>query len=180
MMTYTHVLKVVYRNLRQTQLCFSLHALRTASTAPGWLGLRKNVPSLSCFTSAQRHQVLSFHCSARNRGEDRGKSVSRYQSGTPKPSAAQKGTQGGDMSTVTFCPWTGYSELNARHCKIPLIAFGVLWNPVDWLCFVYCSERSWERFHLLDCSSRRSGRDRWIKRVFILSGKIWWLTRWYD
>ncbi|XP_015248061.1 PREDICTED: mitochondrial import inner membrane translocase subunit Tim21 [Cyprinodon variegatus] len=95
MMTYTHVLKVVYRNLRQTQLCFSLHALRTASTAPSWLGFRKNVPSLSCFTSAQRHQVLSFHCSARNRGEERGKSVSRYQSGTPKPSAAQKVKEAG-------------------------------------------------------------------------------------
>ncbi|XP_047205705.1 mitochondrial import inner membrane translocase subunit Tim21-like [Girardinichthys multiradiatus] len=103
MMAYTHILKVLHRNLRQTatQLrvhqCYVVHMPRTVSTTPGLALLGTKVSSLSCLTETRRHQALSVHCTAENRSspEERGKSVSRYQSGTPKPSATQKVKEAG-------------------------------------------------------------------------------------
>ncbi|KAM4719158.1 mitochondrial import inner membrane translocase subunit Tim21 [Anableps anableps] len=101
-MAYAYILKVLHRNLGQTatqfcvRQCYVVHTHRTVSTTPGFVRLGTKVSSLSCFTASQKHQVLSVHCTARNRNpEDRGKSVSRYQSGTPKPSAAQKVKEAG-------------------------------------------------------------------------------------
>ncbi|XP_032407155.1 mitochondrial import inner membrane translocase subunit Tim21 [Xiphophorus hellerii] len=98
MMAYAHILKVLHRSLRQTatqlcvQKCYIVHTHRALCTAPAFVRLGTKISSLDCLTASQRHQVASVHCTARNRSnpEDRGKSVSRYQSGTPKPSAAQK------------------------------------------------------------------------------------------
>ncbi|XP_007547890.1 mitochondrial import inner membrane translocase subunit Tim21 [Poecilia latipinna] len=103
MMVYAHILKVLHRNLRQTatQLCvhrcYVVHTHRTLSTAPAFVRLGSKVSSLDCLAASQRHQVASVHCTARSRSspEDRGKSVSRYQSGTPTPSAAQKVKEAG-------------------------------------------------------------------------------------
>ncbi|XP_043959796.1 mitochondrial import inner membrane translocase subunit Tim21-like [Gambusia affinis] len=102
-MAYAHILKVLHRGLRQTatQLCehqcYVVHTHRALCTAPIFVRLGTKVSSLDCLTASQRHQVASVHCTARNRSspEDRGKSVSRYQSGTPKPSAAQKVKEAG-------------------------------------------------------------------------------------
>ncbi|XP_023182088.1 mitochondrial import inner membrane translocase subunit Tim21 isoform X2 [Xiphophorus maculatus] len=98
MMAYAHILKVLHRSLRQTatqlcvQKCYVVHTHRALCTAPAFVRLGTKISSLDCLTASQTHQVASVHCTARSRSspEDRGKSVSRYQSGTPKPSAAQK------------------------------------------------------------------------------------------
>ncbi|XP_008436856.1 mitochondrial import inner membrane translocase subunit Tim21 [Poecilia reticulata] len=98
-----HILKVLHESLRQTatQLCvhrcYVVHTHRALSTAPAFVRLGSKVSSLGCLAASQRHQVASVHCTARSRSspEDRGKSVSRYQSGTPKPSAAQKVKEAG-------------------------------------------------------------------------------------
>uniref|UniRef100_A0A3B5LJQ1 Mitochondrial import inner membrane translocase subunit Tim21 n=1 Tax=Xiphophorus couchianus TaxID=32473 RepID=A0A3B5LJQ1_9TELE len=77
MMAYAHILKVLHRRLRQTatqlcvQKCYVVHTHRALCTAPAFVRLGTKI-------------------SNRSSPEDRGKSVSRYQSGTPKPSAAQK------------------------------------------------------------------------------------------
>ncbi|KAM4543412.1 mitochondrial import inner membrane translocase subunit Tim21 [Fundulus diaphanus] len=102
-MAYSQILRVLHRQLRQTptQLCvhqcYVVHTHRTASTTPGLVRVGTKLSSLCWLPAAQRHQVLSFHCAARNRSgpEDRGKSVSRFQSGTPKPSAAKKVKEAG-------------------------------------------------------------------------------------
>lgn len=109
-MAYAHILKVLHRSLRQTatqlcvQKCYVVHTHRALCTAPAFVRLGTKISSLDCLTASQRHQVASVHCTARNRSspEDRGKSVSRYQSGTPKPSAAQKGMQGDEKMTILY------------------------------------------------------------------------------
>ncbi|XP_054893651.1 mitochondrial import inner membrane translocase subunit Tim21-like [Poeciliopsis prolifica] len=103
MMTYGRILKVLHRSLRQTvtqfcvHQCYVVHTHRALCTAPAFVHFGTKVSSLDCLTASQRHQVASVHCTARNRSspEDRGKSVSRYQSGSPKPSAAQKVKEAG-------------------------------------------------------------------------------------
>lgn len=102
-MAYAHIWKVLHRNLRQTATqfcvnkCYVVHTYRTVFTTAGFIRIGTKVSSLSCLTASQKQQVLSVHCTARNRSspEDRGKSVSRFQSGTPKPSAAQKVKEAG-------------------------------------------------------------------------------------
>lgn len=111
-MAYIQILKVLHRNFQQTatrcsaQTCklaqvSVVHTQRTASIASRLTSLRKvEVPSsvaaaLRCFMQSQPLRGISLDFTARNKSspEDRDKSVSRYQSGSPKPSAAQKGKQ---------------------------------------------------------------------------------------
>ncbi|XP_070784061.1 mitochondrial import inner membrane translocase subunit Tim21 isoform X2 [Enoplosus armatus] len=101
-MAYTQILKALHRNLQQTATQYSLlhHTHRTVSTVSRLtLRRRAEAPSsvqaaLSCFIQAQTRRGLSLDSAARNKSspEERdNKSVYRYQSGSPKPSAAQKG-----------------------------------------------------------------------------------------
>lgn len=113
-MAYTRILKALHRNLKQTathfaaQTCYLpaasllIHTHRPVSTVSR-LTFHRGVearscvlPTLSCFVQAQTRRAVSLHFTARNKSspEDRDsgqQSVSRYQSGSPKPSAAQKG-----------------------------------------------------------------------------------------
>uniref|UniRef100_A0A1A8NQ21 Mitochondrial import inner membrane translocase subunit Tim21 n=1 Tax=Nothobranchius pienaari TaxID=704102 RepID=A0A1A8NQ21_9TELE len=102
-MAYLHPLKaLLHRNLQHTaaaqtcQLRLFAHAHRTLSTTPGLvlLGTDSPLSALSCLRVA----VRQLHCSARNRSrpEDKNKAaVSRYQRGSPKPSASQKVKEAG-------------------------------------------------------------------------------------
>ncbi|XP_022600042.1 mitochondrial import inner membrane translocase subunit Tim21 [Seriola dumerili] len=109
-MAYTQILKALHRHLqltatqyavqtcKLTQVSLLIHTHRTVSTLSRPTFLRRVeappcvLPALSCFTQAQRLRGISLDFTARNKSspEDRDKSVSRYQSGSPKPSAAQK------------------------------------------------------------------------------------------
>ncbi|XP_060920265.1 mitochondrial import inner membrane translocase subunit Tim21-like [Labrus mixtus] len=103
-MAYAQILRALHRNLQQKasgysmQRCLLIHTQGTASAgsrltfqrtgeAPGSV-----VPALSCFLQVQRRRGFSLDSTVRNKSspEERGKSVSRYQSGSPKPSAGQK------------------------------------------------------------------------------------------
>ncbi len=107
-MAYTQILKALHRSLRQTaaqlsvRKCRLIHTHGAVSTVSG-LTLRRAaeapscaMPALSCFIQAQRRRAVSLDSSARNKSSPEDRSVSRYQSGSPKPSAAQKGKQGAD------------------------------------------------------------------------------------
>ncbi|XP_070784060.1 mitochondrial import inner membrane translocase subunit Tim21 isoform X1 [Enoplosus armatus] len=105
-MAYTQILKALHRNLQQTATQYSLlhHTHRTVSTVSRLtLRRRAEAPSsvqaaLSCFIQAQTRRGLSLDSAARNKSspEERdNKSVYRYQSGSPKPSAAQKVKEAG-------------------------------------------------------------------------------------
>ncbi|XP_069007720.1 mitochondrial import inner membrane translocase subunit Tim21 [Embiotoca jacksoni] len=102
-MAYTQILGALHRHVQHTATRVSVQKcklarvsllIRTHGTvsAVSRLTFRTGVeaPSsvLSCFIQAQRSVSLT----ARNKSspEERAKSVSRYQSGSPKPSAAQK------------------------------------------------------------------------------------------
>lgn len=112
-MAYRQILKALHRNLQQTatqyavQTCklthvsLLMHTHRTVSTMSR-LSFHKGVqapfsvlPVLSCFAQAQTRRGISLHSTTRNKSSpeerDGGQtSVSKYQSGSPKPSAAQK------------------------------------------------------------------------------------------
>ncbi|XP_059183357.1 mitochondrial import inner membrane translocase subunit Tim21-like [Centropristis striata] len=110
-MAYTLILKALQRNLQQTaaqyskrtQVSLLIHSHRTISTKVSRLSLHRRVeapcafPVLSCFIQAQRRRLISLDSTARNQSspEDRDRSVSRYQSGSPKPSAGQKVKEAG-------------------------------------------------------------------------------------
>lgn len=110
-MAYSQILKALQRNLQHTTTRFSLqkcklaqvgvlvHARRTMFTTSGLSLFRVHTLSsgLSCLTPTQSRRNISVDFTARNRSspEDRDKSVSRYQSGSPKPSAAQKVKEAG-------------------------------------------------------------------------------------
>ncbi|XP_041669669.1 mitochondrial import inner membrane translocase subunit Tim21 [Cheilinus undulatus] len=101
-MAYTHVLRALHRNLQQSasqfsvQKCLLLHPHRTLSSVSR-LTLQSRgeapsstVPALSCFI--QRRRAFSLYTSLRNKNspEEKNKSVSRFQGGSPEPSTAQK------------------------------------------------------------------------------------------
>lgn len=109
-MAYTQILKVFYWNLKQTQFVahtysrlppasWYVHTLRPMSTVsrltfPG--GAEAAATLLpSCFMHTRTRRCVSLDAAARNKvspeDRDRQKSVSRYQSGSPTHSAAQKG-----------------------------------------------------------------------------------------
>uniref|UniRef100_UPI0037E6F9F7 mitochondrial import inner membrane translocase subunit Tim21 n=1 Tax=Semicossyphus pulcher TaxID=241346 RepID=UPI0037E6F9F7 len=101
-MAYTQILRALHRNLQRpatqysVQKCVLTH--RTASSLSRLTFHRRVeapssvVPALSCFIQAQGWRGFSLDSTNRNKSspEERDKSVSRYQSGSPKPSAAQK------------------------------------------------------------------------------------------
>ncbi|XP_028289011.1 mitochondrial import inner membrane translocase subunit Tim21 [Parambassis ranga] len=104
-MAYAQILKALQRSLqhaptqlsvhrgRLTQLSVLMHTSRNLSTVSGpHRGAGAPSPAISCFFQAQRQRLISVDSTARNKSspEDRDRSVSRYQSGTPKPSTAQK------------------------------------------------------------------------------------------
>lgn len=109
-MAYMQILKALHRNLQHTgtqcsvQNCVLIHTHRTVSTASR-LSLRSrveapscvSVPALSCLTGAQRHRGIWLDSTVRNKSspEERDRSVSRYQGGSPQPSAAQKVKEAG-------------------------------------------------------------------------------------
>lgn len=112
-MAYTQILKALHRNLQQTatqyvvqtckltQVSLLIHTHRTVSTMSRLTFHRVQAPSvLSCFVQAQARRSISLDCTNRNQSnpEERDgghKSVSRFQSGSPKPSAAQKVKEAG-------------------------------------------------------------------------------------
>ncbi|XP_018529541.1 mitochondrial import inner membrane translocase subunit Tim21-like [Lates calcarifer] len=107
-MAYTQILKALHRSLQHaatpyavqtcklTQVSLLIHTHRTLSTVSRPTLHRRApssvLPALSCFIESQRRRGISLAFTARNQSspENRDKSVSRYQSGSPKPSAAQK------------------------------------------------------------------------------------------
>lgn len=103
-MAYVQILKALHRHVHHRATQFSVqqcrlaqagvlvHTHRTVSTVSRLSfhrGVEAPSPVLSCFIQAR---AISLDCTARNQSspEDRDKSISRFQSGTPKPSAAQK------------------------------------------------------------------------------------------
>ncbi|XP_034562759.1 mitochondrial import inner membrane translocase subunit Tim21 [Notolabrus celidotus] len=102
-MAYTQILRALHRNLQQTasqssvQKCFLIHTHRAVSTGSRLTFHRSgeapsSVPALSCFIQAQTRRGFTLNYSDRNKTspEDRDRSVSRYQGGSPKHSASQK------------------------------------------------------------------------------------------
>uniref|UniRef100_A0AAQ5Z224 Mitochondrial import inner membrane translocase subunit Tim21 n=1 Tax=Amphiprion ocellaris TaxID=80972 RepID=A0AAQ5Z224_AMPOC len=106
-MAYTQILKVLHRSLQHTATQLSVHKCklaqingvihpnRTVSTVSRLAfhrGPEAPLSVVSCFIQAHRRS-FSLDFTARNKSspEDRDKSVSTYQSGSPKPSATQKG-----------------------------------------------------------------------------------------
>ncbi|AWP20734.1 putative mitochondrial import inner membrane translocase subunit Tim21 [Scophthalmus maximus] len=108
-MAYTQILRALHRHLPQTatlcavQTCrlarvsLLVHTHRPLST--GWFGPSSQrrlgadaAAALSCLTRAQGRRRLSLDVTVRNKSSpgDRDRSVSRYQAGSPRPSAAQK------------------------------------------------------------------------------------------
>lgn len=128
-MAYMQIVKGLQRNLQQTATLYSaqkckltqvsllIHTHRTASTVSRLTFHRRiEAPSVMPVLSCLIRRGISLDSTARSQSspEERDKSVSRYQSGSPKPSAAQKGKQGSDIRTVDeLCPRS--SPLN---CKI--------------------------------------------------------------
>ncbi|XP_041817688.1 mitochondrial import inner membrane translocase subunit Tim21 [Chelmon rostratus] len=108
-MAYTQILKVLHRTLQQTATQYSvqkrllIHTHRTVSTVSrltfhGRVEAPASVlPAVSCFTSAQTRRSISLDSTARDKRspEERDKSVSRFQGGSPKPSGAQKAKEAG-------------------------------------------------------------------------------------
>ncbi|XP_017261937.1 mitochondrial import inner membrane translocase subunit Tim21 [Kryptolebias marmoratus] len=108
-MAYINILKtLLHRNLKHTQLfeqkCHFaqvgvlVHVRRTLSTSPGLVLWRtESPPALRCLPAARSQRAVCLHCSARNRSspEERDRAVSRYQSRSPKPSAARKVKEAG-------------------------------------------------------------------------------------
>ncbi|XP_034717854.1 mitochondrial import inner membrane translocase subunit Tim21 [Etheostoma cragini] len=109
-MAYMQIVKGLQRNLQQTATLYSahkcklaqvsllIHTHRTASTVSRLTFHRRIeapsfMPVLSCFL----RRDISLDSTARNQSnpEERDKSVSRYQSGSPQPSAAQKVKEAG-------------------------------------------------------------------------------------
>ncbi|XP_044032457.1 mitochondrial import inner membrane translocase subunit Tim21-like [Siniperca chuatsi] len=115
-MAYTQILKALHRNLQQTSRQYSVQKCkltqvssliqthRTVSTVSRLtfhrrVGAPSVQPALSCFihVTLERRRAISLDSTARNKSspEERDKSVYRYQSGSPKPSAAQKVKEAG-------------------------------------------------------------------------------------
>lgn len=106
-MAYIQVLKVLHRNLqhRAPQVSVLIHTHRRVSTLSRLAfhsGLEANSPVLSCLIQTHRRQGICLDFTARNKSspEDRDRSVSKFQSGSPKPSAAQKGMQGEEIKRI--------------------------------------------------------------------------------
>ncbi|XP_037549800.1 mitochondrial import inner membrane translocase subunit Tim21-like [Nematolebias whitei] len=104
-MAYVNVLKTLFhRNLKsevflqQCRLVQVVHRTLSTSTSSGLVLFRTERPALSCLTAAQRPVCL--HCSARNRSspEERDRAVSRYRSGSPKPTSQKVKEAGKDFT----------------------------------------------------------------------------------
>lgn len=103
-MAYTQILKALHRNLQQAvpHKCFVIQTHRTVSNSrtASKLTFHRQVegpssvfPALSCVL----RRGISLDSPARNKSspEERDRSVSRYQGGSPKPSASQKVKEAG-------------------------------------------------------------------------------------
>lgn len=111
-MIYTRILQALHRHVQQAATNYTVHTHykhthtfsllvhthRTVSSVSTGTLLRRAqapacvLPALSCFSGAQARRGVCLTFSARNKSSpgDRDQSVSRYQGGSPKPSAAQK------------------------------------------------------------------------------------------
>uniref|UniRef100_A0A3Q0QR92 Mitochondrial import inner membrane translocase subunit Tim21 n=1 Tax=Amphilophus citrinellus TaxID=61819 RepID=A0A3Q0QR92_AMPCI len=101
-MAYIQILKVLHRNMQHgaPQVNVLIHTHRRASALSRLAlhrGLEAHSPALSCFIQAHRRRGICLDFTARNKSspEDRDRSVSRYQSGSAKPSATQKVKEAG-------------------------------------------------------------------------------------
>lgn len=111
-MAYTQILKALHRSLQQTGTHFSVQKcklLRTHRAVSGgpyslWSGAIFHrgaepppavTPALSCLIRAQRRRGVSLDSAVRNKSSPEDRSVSRYQSRSPTPSAAQKVKEAG-------------------------------------------------------------------------------------
>lgn len=107
-MVYTQLMKILQRNLQQVsgqysrQKCLFLH-LRNVSTASKST-LCRQTEVVSSLIPVSSHTIKTLGCrsfsiyfTARNKNipEDKDKSISKYQRGTPKPSTAQKVKEAG-------------------------------------------------------------------------------------
>ncbi|XP_047424296.1 mitochondrial import inner membrane translocase subunit Tim21-like [Mugil cephalus] len=103
-MAYTQLFKALHRSLQRaaatrlsvqtcklTQISLLVHTHRNVSTVSTLrLHGAKEAPALACFLQAQRRVSLDSTARNKSQPEDRDRSISKYQSGSPKPSAAQK------------------------------------------------------------------------------------------
>ncbi|XP_068160629.1 mitochondrial import inner membrane translocase subunit Tim21 [Antennarius striatus] len=99
-MAYSQILKAMHRNLQQTATQYSvrkrfLFYTHTSTSTVSRLTFNrreKAAAELSCFFQAERWRTISLDSKTRNKNssEERDGSLSRYQGGSPKPSAAQK------------------------------------------------------------------------------------------
>lgn len=107
-MAFTQMSKALHLNLCKMisqpslQRFLLIQANRTVSTAPGLTSRKAKAPLcvgpvISRLVQTDRHRCISFSATARNKSspDDRDKSVSRFQGGTPKPSTAQKVKEAG-------------------------------------------------------------------------------------
>ncbi|KAF3703528.1 Mitochondrial import inner membrane translocase subunit Tim21 [Channa argus] len=113
-MAYALIMKILHRSLQKTATQYVMQTCkltqvrfiqtRTAvSAVPALTFLRRVelpsyvLPPLSCFVHVQTRRGISLDFAARNKSspEERDQSLSGYQSGSPKPSAAQKVKEAG-------------------------------------------------------------------------------------
>lgn len=135
-MAYTQILKALHRNLQQSviQKCLVIHTHRTVSTASK-LTFHTKVevpssafPALSCVL----RRGISLDSAARNKNssEERDRSVSRYQGGSPQPSAAQKGKH--DTDSCTSCSVS--CALSLQSSKLRDRISTTLWRQLTLQC----------------------------------------------
>lgn len=127
-MAYTQLIKTLQKNLQQLsgqyfrQTCFYLHKRNVSTVSKFTFCGHMDVVSPRIAVKTRGCRSFSLYFTARNKSspEDNDKSVSRYQSGTPKASTAQKGK----TSRICRAHWVNIkskSESDLHYRFVPLI-----------------------------------------------------------
>ncbi|XP_028290475.1 mitochondrial import inner membrane translocase subunit Tim21 [Gouania willdenowi] len=120
-MFYAHVSKVVQRNvlfrLPQVSPFIQPHRAVFLTPSPAYSGTRADTapPFLCGFTQIHGRRGFSLCLTNRNKinSEDKDKAVFRYQTGSPKPSAAQKVKEAGRDFTYLIVVLVGFGVTGA-------------------------------------------------------------------
>lgn len=135
-MVYTQLIKTMQGNLRQVSGQYSRHKclflhLRNVSTASKSPHCRQTevvsslIPVSSHAVKTPVCRSFSLYFTARNKSisEDKDKSISKYQRGTPKPSTAQKGKT--NHLCRAQCDNIGTKNYNLPYRFVHLLDFNI-------------------------------------------------------
>lgn len=153
-MAFTQLSKALHVNLCKMisqpslQRCLLIQANRTVSTTPG-LSYRNTEaplrvgPVISRLVQTDRRRCISFTATTRNKSspDDRDKSVSRFQGGSPKPSTAQKGRQHGNhvvACIILHCCWS-----NINWVQAIFLVLQSAWIKTECCCLVRHFNEDW-------------------------------------